>query len=96
MYVEMQGIVRDEGGVVVPLFNNYLFAMSTKVLDVEIVGALELLHQAVDNRLAVLLGDLRDLFGYLVAGALRASAVRRFGRARWRPSPAAHIGSRPY
>jgi peptide/nickel transport system substrate-binding protein len=31
MYFEMQSIVRDEGGVVVPLFNNYVFAMSTKV-----------------------------------------------------------------
>jgi peptide/nickel transport system substrate-binding protein len=31
MYVEMQRIVSDEGGVVVPLFNNYIFAMSTKV-----------------------------------------------------------------
>ncbi|MDH3472251.1 MAG: ABC transporter substrate-binding protein [Rhodospirillales bacterium] len=31
MYFEMQRIVRDEGGVVVPLFNNYVFAMSTKV-----------------------------------------------------------------
>ncbi len=31
MYVEMQRIVSDEGGVVVPMFNNYVFAMSTKV-----------------------------------------------------------------
>jgi peptide/nickel transport system substrate-binding protein len=31
MYVEMQTIVSDEGGVVIPLFNNYVFAMSTKV-----------------------------------------------------------------
>ena len=31
MYVEMQGIVSNEGGVVVPMFNNYVFAMSTKV-----------------------------------------------------------------
>ena len=31
MYGEMQLIVRDEGGVVVPMFNNYVFAMSTKV-----------------------------------------------------------------
>jgi peptide/nickel transport system substrate-binding protein len=31
MYVEMQTIVSDEGGVVVPLFNNYVFAMSNKV-----------------------------------------------------------------
>ncbi len=31
MYGEMQLILRDEGGVVVPLFNNYVFAMSNKV-----------------------------------------------------------------
>ncbi|MBS1270850.1 MAG: Glutathione-binding protein GsiB [Gammaproteobacteria bacterium] len=31
MYVEMQTIVRDEGGVVVPLFNNYVMALSTNV-----------------------------------------------------------------
>ena len=31
MYGEMQKIVSDEGGVVVPMFNNYVFAMSTKV-----------------------------------------------------------------
>ena len=31
MYVEMQTIVSNEGGVVVPMFNNYVFAMSAKV-----------------------------------------------------------------
>ncbi len=31
MYVEMQEIVRDEGGVVIPMFANYVFAMSKKV-----------------------------------------------------------------
>lgn len=31
MYGEMQQIVSDEGGVVIPVFNNYVFAMSTKV-----------------------------------------------------------------
>ena len=31
MYGEMQKIVSDDGGVVVPMFNNYVFAMSTKV-----------------------------------------------------------------
>ena len=31
MYVEMQSILRDEGGVVVPLFNNYVFATSDKI-----------------------------------------------------------------
>ena len=31
MYVEMQQIVRDEGGVVVPMFNNYVMGLSKKV-----------------------------------------------------------------
>jgi peptide/nickel transport system substrate-binding protein len=31
MYVEMQTIVSNEGGVVVPMFNNYIFAMADKV-----------------------------------------------------------------
>ena len=31
MYVEMQRIVSDEGGVLVPMFNNYVFATSAKV-----------------------------------------------------------------
>lgn len=31
MYVEMQRIVRDEGGVVVPIFNNYLLAVNEKL-----------------------------------------------------------------
>jgi peptide/nickel transport system substrate-binding protein len=31
MYVEMQSIVRDDGGVVVPLFNNYVMALSDKL-----------------------------------------------------------------
>jgi peptide/nickel transport system substrate-binding protein len=31
MYAEMQRITRDEGGVVVPLFNNYVMGLSTKV-----------------------------------------------------------------
>jgi peptide/nickel transport system substrate-binding protein len=31
MYVEMQRIVSNEGGVVVPMFNNYVFAASDKV-----------------------------------------------------------------
>ena len=31
MYVEMQTIVRDEGGVVIPMFNNYVFAMRQNV-----------------------------------------------------------------
>ena len=39
MYVEMQRIVRDEGGVVVPMFANYVFAMSNKVQHDESMGA---------------------------------------------------------
>ena len=31
MYAEMQGIVSNDGGVVVPMFANYVFAMSDKV-----------------------------------------------------------------
>ena len=31
MYFEMQTIVRDEGGVVVPMFNNYVMGLSKKV-----------------------------------------------------------------
>ena len=31
MYFEMQSIVSNEGGVVVPMFNNYVFAMSNKI-----------------------------------------------------------------
>ena len=31
MYVEMQRIVCDEGGVVIPMFNNYVFAMRANV-----------------------------------------------------------------
>ncbi|MCH8998289.1 MAG: twin-arginine translocation signal domain-containing protein [Proteobacteria bacterium] len=39
MYVEMQGIVSNEGGVVVPMFNNYVFAMSTKVQHGQMSGS---------------------------------------------------------
>jgi peptide/nickel transport system substrate-binding protein len=38
IYVEMQMIVRDEGGVVIPIFNNYIFAMSDKVQHDEMAG----------------------------------------------------------
>ena len=31
MYVEMQSLVRDDGGAVVPLFNNYVMALSDKI-----------------------------------------------------------------
>ena len=31
MYVEMQRIVRDEAGVVIPVFNNYVFACTDKL-----------------------------------------------------------------
>ncbi len=39
MYVEMQKIVSDEGGVVVPLFANYVFAMSDKVMHDEAISS---------------------------------------------------------
>ena len=39
MYVEMQKIVRDEGGVVVAMFANYVFAMSKKVQHDDKMGA---------------------------------------------------------
>ena len=43
MYVEMQQIVSDEGGQVIPLFNNYVFAMADKVKHVpEMAGNREL------------------------------------------------------
>jgi peptide/nickel transport system substrate-binding protein len=38
MYVEMQTIVRDEGGTVVPMFNNYVMALSTKVGHGQVAG----------------------------------------------------------
>ena len=38
MYVEMQTIVSNEGGVVVPLFNNYVFATSDKIRHGELAG----------------------------------------------------------
>ncbi len=38
LYVEMQLIVRDEGGVVVPIFNNYVYAMSKKVAHGELAA----------------------------------------------------------
>ena len=31
MYVEMQLIVRDDGGVIIPIFLNYVYATSTRV-----------------------------------------------------------------
>ncbi|MDH3473610.1 MAG: peptide ABC transporter substrate-binding protein, partial [Rhodospirillales bacterium] len=39
MYGEMQRIVRDEGGVVIPMFNNYVFAMNRKVQHGQMSGA---------------------------------------------------------
>ena len=38
LYVEMQRIVSDEGGVMVPLFNNYVFATSDKITHAELAG----------------------------------------------------------
>jgi peptide/nickel transport system substrate-binding protein len=39
MYVEMQGIVSNQGGVVVPMFNNYVFAMTTNVQHGQMSGS---------------------------------------------------------
>ncbi len=38
MYAEMQQIVSDEGGVPVPIFNNYIFASTTEVAQPEQMG----------------------------------------------------------
>ena len=39
MYWEMQLIVSDEGGVVIPMFNNYIFASNVKVGQPEVMAA---------------------------------------------------------
>ena len=39
MYVEMQRLVRDEGGVIVPMFASYVFATSDKVATPEQMGS---------------------------------------------------------
>ncbi len=39
MYFEMQKIVRDEGGVVIPMFANYVFALSDKIGHDDEMGA---------------------------------------------------------
>ena len=39
MYAEMQQIVRDEGGVIVPMFASYVFATSDKVATPEQMGS---------------------------------------------------------
>jgi len=39
MYHEMQAMVRDEGGVVIPMFANWVFGNSTKVAHTEEMGA---------------------------------------------------------
>ena len=39
MYVEMQQIVSDDGGVVVPMFANYVFAVTDKVQHEEQMAA---------------------------------------------------------
>ena len=38
IYVEMQSILRDDGGAMVPLFNNYVFATSKKIAHGEMAG----------------------------------------------------------
>ena len=50
MYVEMQSIVRDEGGVVVPLFNNYVFATSDKIRHGKMQGNWDLDGQKLAER----------------------------------------------
>lgn len=39
MYAEMQGLVRDDGGTIVPMFAQYVFATSNKVMHEETMGA---------------------------------------------------------
>ncbi len=39
MYVEMQRIVSDEGGVIIPMFANYVFATSDKIEHDEAMAA---------------------------------------------------------
>jgi len=39
LYREMQLILRDEGGVIVPMYANYVFARSTKVARGEAIAA---------------------------------------------------------
>ncbi len=39
MYFEMQQIVSDEGGVAIPMFNNYVFATSNKVQTPKVMAA---------------------------------------------------------
>lgn len=38
MYVEMQGLVRDEGSTIIPMFANYVMAHSTAVVTPEKVA----------------------------------------------------------
>ncbi len=42
MYVEMQKIVSNEGGVVIPIFNNFVFAMNEKVQHGEMASNMDL------------------------------------------------------
>ena len=42
MYVEMQRIVRDEGGQVIPIFNNYVLARNAKLRHGPILPAADL------------------------------------------------------
>jgi peptide/nickel transport system substrate-binding protein len=39
MYVEMQRIVRDEGSTIIPMFANYVMAVSDTVATPENIGA---------------------------------------------------------
>jgi peptide/nickel transport system substrate-binding protein len=40
MYFEMQQILRDDGGVIIPMFANYVQAVSNKVATADTVGNL--------------------------------------------------------
>lgn len=39
MYGEMQTLVSDDGGTIIPLFNNYLYAITDKVATPEKIGS---------------------------------------------------------
>jgi peptide/nickel transport system substrate-binding protein len=40
MYSEMQRLIRDEGGIIIPMFANYVMAHSEKVAHPEQMGAI--------------------------------------------------------
>lgn len=50
MYGEMQRIVRDEGGVLIPLFNNYVFAANAKLQHGQLQGNWDMDGQKLTER----------------------------------------------